>query len=626
MSPRRGTGTALVLALTLSGCSLFERDDPSDDVESFAQALSAGDLADVRFAGRSATETQRWWDEVRDGMGESVHEVEVASVGEPADERVTATLRHTWTLEGGDAAAWTYDTDVELVQEEDGWAVTPTPGAFVADLAEAETLNLSSVSAERGDILGAGGRPLVTDRPVVRFGIDKTQVPAGRAADSARRLAGLLDLDPGAFAERVEDAGDKAFVEAVVLRKEDVTPGVGGAYPDIPGARGIADEIPLAPTRDFARAVLGTVGPVTAEIIEEADGAYSVGDVAGLSGLEQRYDEQLRGRPGKVVEAVPTEGEGRVLHEVEPRAGKPLRTTLDIDLQLAAERALRDVGPASALVAVRPSSGELLVAASGPGSEGYATATVGQYAPGSTFKVVSSLALLRAGLAPGDRVRCPRSIVVDGKDFTNYSDYPPGSLGAITLREAVAQSCNTAFVSQHERVTPEELARAAEALGVGTDYDVGFPSFFGQVPPDGSATEHAASLIGQGRVLASPMAMAAVAGSVAAGTTVVPHLLEDQVAEPDPGAPLTGEEARQLRGLMAAVVEEGSGRVLADVPGPTVLAKTGTAEFGDDRPPQTHAWMIAVRGDLAVAAFVEVGESGSRTAGPILEQFLREAR
>ena len=77
---------------------------------------------------------------------------------------------------------------------------------------------------------------------------------------------------------------------------------------------------------------------------------------------------------------------------------------------------------------------------------------------------------------------------------------------------------------------------------------------------------------------------------------------------------------------MRAVVTEGSGSALADVPGPPVLAKTGTAEFGDEEPLQTHAWMIGVQGDLAVAVFVDVGDSGSGTAGPLLEEFLRGAR
>jgi cell division protein FtsI/penicillin-binding protein 2 len=132
-------------------------------------------------------------------------------------------------------------------------------------------------------------------------------------------------------------------------------------------------------------------------------------------------------------------------------------------------------------------------------------------------------------------------------------------------------------------------------------------------------------MIGQGKVLASPVAMASVAASVAQGSTVVPRLVSDVRAEADPPTPLTRAEAGRLRSLMRGVVASGSGAFLADVPGPPVLAKTGTAEFGSDSPPQTHAWMIAAQGDLAVAVFVELGESGSRTAGPILESFLRSA-
>jgi cell division protein FtsI/penicillin-binding protein 2 len=136
-------------------------------------------------------------------------------------------------------------------------------------------------------------------------------------------------------------------------------------------------------------------------------------------------------------------------------------------------------------------------------------------------------------------------------------------------------------------------------------------------------------MIGQGRVVASPMAMAAVAASVGAGRRVVPRLLPqvriDGGRPPVSRHPLTGEEAGQLRRLMRGVVTRGSAAFLASVPGPPVLAKTGTAEFGDTAPLKTHAWMIAVHGDLAVAVFVDVGRSGSGTAGPLLDRFLRGA-
>jgi cell division protein FtsI/penicillin-binding protein 2 len=253
-------------------------------------------------------------------------------------------------------------------------------------------------------------------------------------------------------------------------------------------------------------------------------------------------------------------------------------------------------------------------------------ATTGQYPPGSTFKVVSSLALLRAGLEPTTPVSCPATLEVNGQRFKNYSDYPSNRLGRIDLRTAVAQSCNTAFIGQRTKLEDGDLAEAAASLGLGTDYDVGFPSFFGSVPQEPTENGRAAAMIGQAKDQASPMAMAAVVASVAAGKTVVPHLLDDQVAKPK-GAPLTGQEASDLKQMMRAVVTEGSAAgVLGNLDGPPVIAKTGTAEYGTAKPPKTHAWMVAAQGDLAVAVFVADGRSGSRTAGPLLSRFLRSAR
>jgi cell division protein FtsI/penicillin-binding protein 2 len=133
-------------------------------------------------------------------------------------------------------------------------------------------------------------------------------------------------------------------------------------------------------------------------------------------------------------------------------------------------------------------------------------------------------------------------------------------------------------------------------------------------------------MIGQGKDEASPLAMAAVAASVSAGKTVVPHLVSGHQATPT-AKPLTSAETAQLRQMMRAVVTEGSaGRVLGDLSGPAPIAKTGTAEYGTSKPPKTHAWMIAAQGDLAVAVFVADGSSGSGTAGPLLAEFLRGTR
>ena len=285
----------------------------------------------------------------------------------------------------------------------------------------------------------------------------------------------------------------------------------------IKGGAAIADDLPLAPTRGFAAPILGSVGEVTAEMIEKDPDNYQIGDQAGLSGLQARYDDQLQGIDGEVVNAVGSDGRTRELFRVDAVDGQPLKLTLDERLQTAAENALANVGPASALVAIRPSTGAILAAANGPGTGGYNVATYGQYAPGSTFKTVSRLALLRAGLTPDTVVPCTPSVVVDGKRFENYDDYPSSALGNIPLRTAVANSCNTAFISQTDKLGDDALADAAASLGLGIDHDLGFPAYFGSVvrPPE---TEKAADLIGQGTVLASPMAMATVMASIQSGS------------------------------------------------------------------------------------------------------------
>ena len=614
------------LAVTLAagllvGCS--GQDDPPEDAAArLAAGLEEGTLPSGLFEGGSPQDD---YAAIVAGLDPARPTVEVGGV-EEQDDTAVATLDWVWEVEG---RRWSYRSSADLVRDET-WQVRWDPALVEPTLVEGEQLAVTTTAAPRGDVLGAGGQPLVTERPVLRYGIDKTKVGAARASTSARRAAELLEGAPGPFVTAVRSAGRDAFGEAIVLRLEDAR-GVDPAYASVPGAVALRDELPLAPTREFAAPVLGRVGPATAELIEESDGRLQGGDVVGLSGLQQRYDEQLAGRPGVEVSAVGPD-DSRELFRDDPAPGEPLRTTLDLGLQTTAERVLAvpgpdAPGPAAAVVALRPSSGEVLAAASGPGAEGLNVATYGKYAPGSTFKVVTSLALLRSGLTPQDAVTCPPSVVVDGKAFSNYSDYPATELGSITLREAVAHSCNTAFISSRDRLEEGALADAAASLGFGVDHDLGFPAYFGEVPAPRSETEAAADLIGQGTVLASPMAMATVAASVSAGRTVVPHLVMDYEPEADPATPLTAAEARSLRELMRAVVTEGSGSLLAGLPG-EVGAKTGTAEYGEPGPGgelATHAWMIATRGDLAVAGFVETGVSGSRTAGPLLQRFLQAA-
>jgi cell division protein FtsI/penicillin-binding protein 2 len=124
-------------------------------------------------------------------------------------------------------------------------------------------------------------------------------------------------------------------------------------------------------------------------------------------------------------------------------------------------------------------------------------------------------------------------------------------------------------------------------------------------------------MIGQDKIVASPLIMAGVAGTVAAGRWHAPRLL---AGDPKRTGPRIAQAPR-LRELMRAVVTGGTGTALASLPG-FVAGKSGTAEFGSGDPPPTHAWFIAFRGDLAVAVLVENGRAGGEVAAPIAARFL----
>lgn len=628
MRSRRPLAPALTIALMIGlvGCT------PEPAPEPVADAFAA-DLADGTFDGAPVADPDLAAEQLTAILGDlasSPRTVAVASLSEIEGEAEGRAVELHWSVElGDDAEPLEMTTSAALTLADGAWSATWSPAVVHPQATVESVMTIQRTAAERGDVTGWGGQPLVVDRPIFRIGIDKANLTQDRWQPAAEALAQGLDLDdPAGFVQRVLDAGPAAYSVALTIRQTD---GEQYGIDELRAMEGVLiqeDSIPLAPTAAFARPILGSVGEATAEIIEASQGQIEAGDIVGTSGLQRAYDEQLRGTPAVRVVLTGGDSGDLLLHEADAVRGADLSTTLDASLQSYAETRLSEIVSASAIVALQGTSGAVLAAASGPGSAGLSTATVGQYAPGSTFKVVTALALIRSGLTPDSPVECTPTVTVDGREFSNYPGYPASSMGTIPLREAIAQSCNTALIAQHATVTSSDIADAAASLGIGATLPEGeawpFPYFSGSVPTEADGTTHAGDLIGQGEVLASPLAMAGVAASVAAGRTVTPMLveIEDPPTPVAPAAPLTAEEAQTLQGLMYGVVEGGSSTFLLEVPGDPVGAKSGTAQFGTQDPPQTHAWMIAFQGDLAVAVLVEVGDYGTATAGPILQDFL----
>ncbi len=622
------TLAAVLVTGAASACSLFSKPPtPDSAVQALADGLQSGNLGSVALTGTTPADATAFVQKAYKGMGEKRPSVTLTKVSAPeGSDQATATLVTQWPVS---SKSWRYETQVPLTRVDDTWRITWSPHLVAPDLTRDEVLSLVTKWPKRADIQAADGTPIMTEREVAVVGIDKTHVGAGAVKDSASKLAKLLGIDANAYVDRVTKAGAQAFVPALTLRTTDPLLTKNIAKIDaIRGASRLPRMMVLGPTRTWAAPILGTVGEATAEQIQQSKGTLEAGDEVGQSGLQLRYDKQLRGTPGLAVQALTKGADGsttakRELFAAPSTDGKPLRLSLDMHAQTAAEKALAGATKhPTALVAVRVSTGQVLAAAVGPGAGGAPLALAGRAAPGSTFKLASSLALVRKGATADTKLPCTDTLTVNGRTFGNYSHFPKEKLGDITMTTALAFSCNTAFISQYRKVSQQDLISAAHSLGIGETLELPWTGFLGSVPPTDNVVEHAASFIGQGRVEVSPLALAIATASVMRGQTVRTKLIPDEPTLPAPDVPLQPTEAEVIRTEMRAVVTEGSGRVLQQVG--VEFAKTGTAEFGTDNPPKTHAWMVAGRGDVAIAAYNEIGASGTTDAAPFIISFLHD--
>lgn len=550
-------------------------------------------------------------------------------------------------LELATVGAWSYEGRFRLRRtgEDDAWQVQWSATSIHPAQQEDQRLAMEVSWPERGVITDEAGDPLVSEREATLIGIEPRRMDGNRRQikNALQRHVGVPPADVDAALDAPGVQPDH-LVEIITIPQADYNAVRDQIY-EIPGLVFRQETLRMGPTGTFARHVLGQVGEITAEQLEELGPPYAVGDLVGQGGLELRFERELAGLPSGEITLVDSEGTSvETLEEIGGREPQDVTTTIDPAVQRALDASLASVNkPAGAVVVDR--DGMVRAVASRPLDEAFNRALAGSYAPGSTFKVVSTDAFLTNGLRPDTEVQCPRQIVSGGREFTNFEDT---ALGNIPFRRAFADSCNTAFVGASEDLPASELVAAAERFGFNTDYSVGLSTVGAEFPEPADTTEQAAATIGQGRVLASPLHMATVGAAVIDGTWEAPTLLIDPPTIEDPeetsgegpddntgeeesgeGSPAGNVEPRQLdpdnqatlNMLMQLVVNDGSGTEAA-VPGATVGGKTGTAEFGEGDPLPTHAWFIGFRGDLAIALVIEDGGVGGRVAAPVAGQVL----
>ncbi|MCP3143956.1 penicillin-binding transpeptidase domain-containing protein [Pyxidicoccus xibeiensis] len=610
-------GWSVAAAVLMAACaSVRERpaDGPVDEAEVYLQAWARGDVAALRRAvvePPSSFEAQH--QHFRDGLRIVSSRFELGRV-ERDGESGLATFRAFHVLRG--LGEWEVAGTLRFVRVGGRWLVRWSPEVLHPEAREGDRFSRTRTRAERADLLDARGEPLTHVGEVITVGVQPSRMQGLAAVASALQVQ--LGVDP----ERVEklvSAGGAAsdperFVPVIDVRPERYQQ-VRPALAPVPGIFFRRKSARLSPAEGFAAHTLGRVGEVTAELLAELGPTYLPGDVVGLSGLERAFEAQLAGRPSGEVRLTRASGEVRVLFRFEGTEGTPLSTTLLPEVQAAAEAALDGVAQPAALVAVDSGTGAVLAVASRPLGQALNRALTGRYPPGSTFKVVTTEALLAQGMGVEAPAPCPPVATVKGKAFRNFEGE---ALGNSTLRQAFVHSCNTAFVMLAAGLGGEALAAAARRFGFDVDYQAGLPTSGASFPPPRDAAELAAAAIGQGRVLATPLHLASVAAAAESGRWRAPYLVED-LKETGPSAQLTSGARAPLFTMMRAVVTEGTGQAAKAVP--TLAGKTGTAEFGTGAPLPTHAWFIGFRGGIGFAVLVEDGGVGGRVAAPIAARF-----
>ncbi|QNE19709.1 penicillin-binding protein [Kribbella qitaiheensis] len=524
------------------------------------------------------------------------------------DLAVEAILRGIGTMK------WT--SKATVVKTGDAWKIKASGDTIYPGLGDANYLKRVRTVPNRGSIVDRNGKLLTSNRPVVIVG-----VASGNVATAATYAAFTknLDVDGAKLWKRAKGLPTGQFVDAITIRAEewDKLRATMGKLPGILTMGGTAS-LPESPT--FARSVIGTMKTATAETLKNAGPTASSSDQVGTTGLQYSFQQQLAGTPGGTVTL--RDGKTKMaVKEVFKQTGKPgaaVKTTLDTTLQHFAEAALATSKLPASLVAVQASTGQVLAAANGPTATNYNRAFQGHYAPGSTFKIVTSAALLGTGETQNSVLPCTNTINVFGKTFKNYDGLAPYGNG--TMEKAFNQSCNTAFISQHGKLPADGMTKAAAMFGIGQELNLSIPAYGGEVPAPKDDVAEAASMIGQGTVTASPLGIALVGAAVKNGTAMKPVLVPGK----DPAGPAAGAlppaTTNALRAMLRSTVTNGTGHILGG--SGVVSAKTGTAEVVSNGKVITNGWMVGYRGDVAFAVIVEGGASGGKAAGPILQNFL----
>jgi penicillin-binding protein 2 len=546
-------------------------------------------------------------------------------------------------------------------------------------LSETNCVRLKSIKSSRGLIYDRHHNLLVENRPA--FDLTIVLEDAHPVEETIERLADLIDVSFEDLMGSIKKAGKSAFYKPLTLKRDisrDLLAIVEAHKFDLPGIH-----IDIEPTRHYiykksAAHLLGYLGQINRRELES--GSYPnvrTGDSIGRYGIEKSFEPFLQGkRGGRQVEVDVNGRLIKVLTTVPPVSGNDLHLTLDLELQKTAEQLLGEND--GAVVAIDPSNGDVLVMASAPSFDqndfigGISTkkwqalmtdpgkpmnnkAIQAEYPPASTYKILTAMAALEEKVIDKNTTFfCPGFYKFGNR---RYHCWNRNGHGEISVKDAIAQSCDVFFYQAGEKVGVDSLAQYANGSGLGRSTGIKLAHERRGLIPTAAwkkkrfkeawqAGETLSISIGQGFNLATPLQMAAFIAAVGNGGTLYRPRIVTSIADSDGnvvksiqpeitgGLPVSKENlALVQKGLLEVVQgERGTARRIR-IKGIDIAGKTGTAQvfsrkagekFDNEairRTLRDHAWFVcyapAEAPKIAIAVIIEHGEHGSSAAAPV---------
>ena len=550
------------------------------------------------------------------------------------------------------------------------WKLQIVHSDYYAQRAELNRVRSIPIIAPRGAMLDRYGRVIVDNYP--SFSVLLLRDDPQQVERLLPQIADGLSVPLDDIKQQLEAATSLPHFQPIVVKPEAKPSDIDfieSHRADIPVLEMLMVYRRRYPPGGFMAHVSGYVGEVSSEQIEESNSRYKPGDIVGKAGLERQYNDHLMGVDGmrrSVVNSVGREV-GR-LEQTDAVPGKPIRLTIDYDLQLVAEEAL--VGKRGAVVAIDPKSGEILAMASQPSydpndfairiskEEWQALnedperplldrAIQAQLAPGSVFKILMATAMLESKALPADyHVFCPGSAEFYGRVF---HDWKKEGHGEVELHKAIVNSCDVFFYNVGKQLGIDRISFYGANLGLGHRTGVDLPGEETGVMPSEAWKERVfhqkwypgetiSVAIGQGAIAVTPIQLAyMISGITMGGRFHQPHLLlSDQPAHETDFRISDATVDAVTEGMYGVVNEPGGTAGASKLPGIELCGKTGSAQVisnqglaraGKHADLKDNAWFVGFaprqNPEIVVAVLVQGGEHGGAAAAPIARDVVK---